>query len=335
MTIIIPTTFWLPKLINLIQGDKAQESTKPRESQNVMLGALYVLLSAVGFSLVSVLVSLDRKPNGESFPTLEIASFRAACGLVFGTGGIWILGAPTRPSVPGHICKIALLRGALDFVASNLFYFACSELPTAIATIIFCTNPFWASLLARYFLGEPYDWRHWVFLCCGTLGAIVALWPSQQVHRSLSLHGLVAAIVGSIFQASQYVAGRACCGHKLHWLYQHVACSFAGLVMRPPALAAFSLAGYSGQIFVPLPEMTRREVIVTVGVVACAQMAQLFLIQGMAYIQASITAVIRTLDIPLAFIWAAALLDARPKPFQVMGGSVLVWACIMLLQIKK
>lgn len=247
-----------------------------------------------------------------------------------------MLSLPGKPGVPEHVVKMALLRGALDFIASNLFYFACSELPLALATVIYFTNPFWAGLLAKYFLGEMYDSRHYALLCLGTFGTVVALWPElHAVGGTPSMHGLVAAFVGSIFQASQYVAGRALCNHKLHWLYQAAAYSCAGGVLGPLALAACALAGYSRQRVVPLAEMTPHEAAMTMGTVMCALVAQMWLIHGMALIPVTLTSMIRTLDVPMAFLWAIALLHAWPHPFQVTGGCILVWACIMQSRIKK
>jgi len=95
-------------------------------------GVLSVLLSTIGFSLASVLIKMDRQPSGESLATIEIGILRAMTGMIIGLVGIKVVRLPFCPECDVAILRLALLRGALDFVASNLFYFACAELPIAI-----------------------------------------------------------------------------------------------------------------------------------------------------------------------------------------------------------
>lgn len=309
-----------------------QASDDPQERYR---GMFFVLLSTTGFSLASVLIKIDKQPSGANFPTLEIGILRAIIGMIFGLVGIKVARLPFRPGVEVAIIRLSLLRGALDFLASNLFYFACAELPIAIATMIYFTNPFWAGLMAKIFLGERYDMKRVAILCLGGFGTLLALWPELSHGRlMLSPFGFAAAALGSLFQAGQYVAGRACAESNLHWLYQNVAYSCAGIVLGPPALKAFSDLGVKSEIFVPLVEMTFQETAVALGTVLCALTSQLWLIQGMGLIPAATTAAIRTLDIPFAIIWALVLLGAVPSIFQIMGGAVLLSACILLSRLK-
>jgi len=306
------------------------------DARERLLGMVFVLLSTIGFSLASVLIKMDEQPSGKPFPTLEIGILRAIFGLIFGIVGIRTVHLPYFPSVELAVVRIALLRGALDFLASNLFYFACAELPIAIATVIYFTNPFWAGLMAKACLGEVYDMRRVAILCLGSFGTLTALWPELMHGRFMvSPFGFAAAALGSLFQAGQYVAGRACATSNLHWLYQNIAYSFAGLLLGPPALVAFSAFRIKSETFVPLEAMTNQEIIVTLGTVLCALTAQFWLIQGMGRIPAAMTAAIRTLDIPFAFIWAFALLGAVPNIFQILGGAVLLSACFLLSRLKK
>jgi drug/metabolite transporter (DMT)-like permease len=311
----------------------AQASDDPQERYR---GMFFVLLSSIGFSLASVLIKLDKQPSGASFPTLEIGILRAIIGLIFGVVGIKVAHLPFCPAIELTILRLSLLRGTLDFLASNLFYFACAELPIAIATVIYLTNPFWAGLMARIFLGERYDMKKAAILCLGSVGTLLALWPELSHGRlMLSPFGLAAAILGSLFQAGQYVAGRACSEGNLHWLYQNFAYSCAGIALGPPALKAFSDFGVKSQMFVPLEAMTFQETVVTLGTVLCALASQLWLIQGMGLIPASMTAAIRTLDIPCAIIWALVLLRSVPNIFQILGGALLLSACILLSRLRR
>jgi len=201
---------------------------------------------------------------------------------------------------------------------------------------MYFTNPFWAGLMARVFLGERYDARRVAILCLGGFGIVLALWPDLSHGRFvLSRFGFAAALLGSLVQAGQYVAGRACGESNLHWLYQNMAYSCAGLVLSPPALIAFSALGVKSEICVPLEAMTFQKTVASTGTVLCALASQLWLIQGMGRIPAAMTAAIRTLDIPLAIMWALVLLGTVPSIFQILGGVVLLIACIMLSRLKN
>eukprot|EP00401_Gymnodinium_catenatum_P065222 CAMPEP_0117586184 /NCGR_PEP_ID=MMETSP0784-20121206/68573_1 /TAXON_ID=39447 /ORGANISM="" /LENGTH=356 /DNA_ID=CAMNT_0005387241 /DNA_START=39 /DNA_END=1109 /DNA_ORIENTATION=- len=298
-------------------------------------GAFKVFLSTIGFSLASVIVKLDLQPSGLSFPTLEIAFARAIVGLLLSVSGLTTLGLPCLPSESKKVLLTSLLRGGLDFIASNLFYFSCSKLPIALATVIFFTNPLWAGVLAKIVLGEPYGPRRIAITILGCLGILVAVWPELfHTTHAMSAHGLVCAVLGSVFQASQYVAGRVCCRGKMHWLQQNMAYSVAGIVLGPLALSAFKAFGYDEERFVGVQAMTRNEVFATTGVVFCALFSQVCLITGMSHIPATTTAVIRTLDIPMAMVWAGILLGVVPGAHQILGAALLVTACILLSRTK-
>jgi drug/metabolite transporter (DMT)-like permease len=68
---------------------------------------------------------------------------------------------------------------------------------------------------------------------------------------------------------------------------------------------------------------------VTFLIVVFALFAQASLILGVSVLEASVTAVVRTLDIPLAMCWAYMLLSEVPEVSQILGSGVLVVACAL------
>merc|ERR1719460_159756 len=68
---------------------------------------------------------------------------------------------------------------------------------------------------------------------------------------------------------------------------------------------------------------------ITTLIVAFALLAQATLILGVSVLEASVTAVVRTLDIPLAMCWAYMLLSEVPEVSQILGSGVLVVACAL------
>jgi drug/metabolite transporter (DMT)-like permease len=293
-------------------------------------GFFSVFVSTFFFSLVSVLIKCDRMPSGHVVSTVEIALCRAVAGLGLSITGLKLHGMAIIPDyLDRSTIWIALLRGALDFLASNCFYFACAELPISVATVIYFTNPFWAGGLSWLILHEDFGLRRILLSLLAVLGVVISVFP--DLGRDLGGSGmrvssLAAAVFGSFLQAGQYVAGRIITSKGIHWLHANLGYSVAGLALAPGLLmASFAIC----EEVVSPSHWTVRVWTITTLIVAFALLAQATLILGVSVLEASVTAVVRTLDIPLAMCWAYMLLSEVPEGSQILGGGVLVVACAL------
>jgi drug/metabolite transporter (DMT)-like permease len=295
------------------------------------LGFVFVFISTFFFSLVSVLIKCDKMPSGEVVSTVEIAISRAVAGMVLSIAGLKVLGMSIFPNyLDRRTIWIALLRGALDFLASNCFYFACAELPISVATVIYFTNPFWAGGLSWIVLNEDFGLRRMLLTLLAVLGVMISVFPDLgrdiSSSRSIRVTSLVAALCGSFLQAGQYVAGRIITTNGIHWLHANLGYSVAGLCLAPALLAASTAVGEE----VVSPSLWSVRVwTITSLIVVFALLAQASLILGVSVLEASVTAVVRTLDIPLAMCWAYYLLEEVPEGSQILGSGVLVVACAL------
>jgi drug/metabolite transporter (DMT)-like permease len=323
-----------PELMSLdvVMGEERPRLSVTGEGlpRTKVLGFISVFVSTLFFSLVSVLIKCDRMPSGRVVSTVEIAIFRAAAGLVFTVSGLRGRGLAILPDyLDRRTIWIALLRGALDFLASNCFYFACAKLPISVATVVYFTNPFWAGVLSRIFLHEEFGGRRVLLTLLAVLGVVISVFPDlgrDVSDKRIPVSSLIAALCGSFLQAGQYVAGRIITSNGIHWLHANLGYSIAGLCIAPGLLMASVALGE--EVVSPLMWSTRVWTITTL-IASFALLAQASLILGVGVLEAAVTAVVRTLDIPLAMCWAYLLLSEVPEFSQILGGGVLVVACAL------
>ncbi|MGY8737801.1 MAG: EamA family transporter, partial [bacterium] len=102
-------------------------------------GALMMMLSALAFSVMTVLVKLA----GERLPSQELVVARAIVSLVLS----WSLLRRAGVSPWGHDKRWLWIRGALGFVGLSCVYGAVTHLPLAEATILQYLYPAITALL--------------------------------------------------------------------------------------------------------------------------------------------------------------------------------------------
>lgn len=108
----------------LIAKQQQQQHNRKRE----LLGLLYMTLSALGFSTMSLFVKL----SGSSFPSFEIVFARSIVQAVLGLLICIVL--KIDPLGNKNIRGWLFLRGFAGTVGLSLFYFSITQLPLADAT---------------------------------------------------------------------------------------------------------------------------------------------------------------------------------------------------------
>tara|TARA_Y100001970_G_C14255371_1_gene874957 strand:- start:4634 stop:5440 length:807 start_codon:yes stop_codon:yes gene_type:complete len=111
---------------------------------------------------------------GDDISVFEIILFRALFGLL-AISGLIARGAKTylRPNRPG----LAILCGALAFMASTFFYLAAKELPVADITAIHFVRPVFAALVAAVVLREALHGSRIAAIIAGVTGAAIIIRP--------------------------------------------------------------------------------------------------------------------------------------------------------------
>ena len=117
---------------------------------SVSRGALYMTASALGFSVMSVLVKLV----SARLPTGEIVLARAAITLVLS----YAMVKRANLSPWGSRRTALVMRGVVGFGGLSGYYLALALLPLGEATSLQHTTPLLTALLAWWVLREPVGW---------------------------------------------------------------------------------------------------------------------------------------------------------------------------------
>jgi drug/metabolite transporter (DMT)-like permease len=171
--------------------------------QRVPLGIRYVLMSALGFSLMSSLVKLV---STSGIPVFEIVAARSLVSLIISFVDVKRRGI----SIWGHNKKLLIARGMIGTVALMCVYYALTTLPLAEATILQYTHPVFTALLAFLFLGERIRRATVVCILFCMVGLIFIVGPETLINGTshLPLQSVLIALVGASGSAIAYVIVR-------------------------------------------------------------------------------------------------------------------------------
>jgi drug/metabolite transporter (DMT)-like permease len=115
-------------------------------------GMIYMTLSALFFSFMSLLVSLTTK----TLPSFEIVLFRGIIQTILGVIACRHLGISPFGQPDNRIRFLLFCRGLAGSVALGFFFYALSVMPLADATVVFFFGPTFTAILGRIVLKEPF-----------------------------------------------------------------------------------------------------------------------------------------------------------------------------------
>lgn len=173
-------------------------------AQAVPLGARYMMLSALAFSVMSLFV---KEVGGQDIPILEIVTFRSIISLV-----VSYLALKRRGIAPlGNQKALLFARGLVGFVALNCVFYGITHLPLAEATVLQYLHPMFTAVLALFFLKEHPTRGTLVCILLSFVGLLLIVRPgvlsSTDVGSFESL-AILLAVVGAFGSACAYVLVR-------------------------------------------------------------------------------------------------------------------------------
>jgi len=147
-------------------------------------GALWMIASGVGFSIMAVGIKL----LGHRLDSFQIGFFRVVIGFIailpFVAGG-GLARLRTRHA------GVHLVRAVFGLLAMYCSYYAIARMPLADYTGLSFTKPLFATLLAIAILGESVRWRRWTATLVGFLGVLVMVRPGAATFQPAALAALV------------------------------------------------------------------------------------------------------------------------------------------------
>jgi len=280
-------------------------------------GALMMMLSALAFSVMTVLVKLA----GERLPSQELVVARAIVSLVLS----WSLLRRAGVSPWGHDKRWLWIRGALGFAGLSCVYGAVTHLPLAEATILQYLYPAITALLAGVFLGEAISRRIIAATAASLAGVLLVARPTllfDGVAPPLDPFWVGVAMCGAACSAAAYVVVR-----KLSQSGEDplVIVFYFPLITIPLALPTM-LPNFVW------PEGT--EWLILLGIGVATQIGQVSLTRGLAVLPAAQGTAFSYLQVAFAIIWGAVVFGEIPDALALAGGALVVGSAFWLARSK-
>jgi len=167
------------------------------------LSTRYMLLSALGFALMSACVKLA---NQQGIPVLEIVAARALISCLLSYADIRRQGI----SPWGNNKVLLLARGLVGSLALICVYYSLTTLPLAEATVLQYLHPIFTAIIAFLFLKEAIQRSTLACILLGIIGLICITRPVDflQAQGSIPPLSLAAALAGALGSAIAYVIVR-------------------------------------------------------------------------------------------------------------------------------
>ena len=154
-----------------------------------------MVISAAAFACLNAIVRYV-----DHLPTFQLVFFRAIGTVVC---CLFIL-IRHRIPIAGNNKNLLILRSMVGFTSLILFYRAIQLMPLATAVSLRYLSPFFAALLAIYFLKEKMKKNQWVFFCTAFMGVLIL----KGFDHRVSIMALSFVMASSVFSGMVYVVIR-------------------------------------------------------------------------------------------------------------------------------
>lgn len=166
----------------------------------IPIGAQFMLLSALGFSLMSACV---KYVSIHGIPVFEIVAARALVSLIISYLDVKRKGI----SIWGTHKKLLIARGSLGTLALMCVYYALTTLPLAEATVLQYTYPVFTAVLGWLVLKEKISGATFTCISLSILGLIVMVSPnfSANLTDELPIFSVLIALLGASASSVAYI----------------------------------------------------------------------------------------------------------------------------------
>ncbi|XP_072413865.1 solute carrier family 35 member G1 [Chiloscyllium punctatum] len=296
------------------EGDTPATEKKPK---CVGLGLCYTLLSCLFFSVTSFLV---KKVDGVH--ALEISGIRCLFQWLF-----------TWPAIiyneidllgPKGLRVLLGARGILGAIAMMLFFYAIQQMPLADATVIMFSNPVFVSVFAWIFLKERCTLWDPIFTVFTLIGVVLIARPPFLFGSRVSglesdsknrMKGTAAAFGGAICAALTLTVIRKM-GKSVSYLLSIWYYSVTGFILSVIVVSVLQVWS------LPFCGLDRLFLLL-IGL--CGLGGQIFLTKALQIEKAASVALMKTIEVMLAFLLQYLFLSYTPSWWS-LGGAL----CVML-----
>jgi len=270
------------------------------------VGTVWVVLAALSYGVMQIFVKL-------SVPYLTV--WQTAIGrFALGAIVIPILAWPLRRDLLGKRRWLLIGRGLAATVGFLLLIQAFKSIPLSVGMVLFYLWPVFACLLSSWIAGEPTTRREWKFVLGALAGTTLILWPDSAGPGVNIGHFLAlgASFIGGLAVVLIRPLGRTNNPFTIYF-YQ---CLAGGLFCLGPLLSQAH----------PIIPVTRAGWLGLIAVSAFAMAGQVFMNQGMKYLNASKTGVLMMLEVVVSATFGIIFL-AEMFSMRLLLGAALILGC--------
>ncbi|HFQ4898253.1 TPA: DMT family transporter [Vibrio vulnificus] len=270
------------------------------------LGVRYMILSALGFALMSASV---KYVSVHGIPLFEIVAARALVSLIISYLDVKRKGI----SVWGNNKRWLFARGAVGTLALMCVYYAVTALPLAEATILQYVHPVFTALLAVLFLKERVQPATLACIVLCLLGVFTMVYPSFDASGvgELPMLSVGIALLGAFGSSIAYVIVR-----KLSRTEDS-----SVIIFYFPLVALPVSAMLIGDDFV-VPDVALILVLILVGIFT--QIGQFGLAKAMQTQTAGNASAYSYVQIVFSALLGVVLFNEVPSIWTLLGGSLIV-----------
>ncbi|KAI7861661.1 hypothetical protein BDF14DRAFT_1738096 [Spinellus fusiger] len=286
--------------------------------QNESLGLLLMLLSAFGFSIMSLLVKI----GGARFPSSEIVFARSIIQTLLGLAGCALLSI--NPLGDPKIRLWLVFRGCVGSIGLALFFYSVTKLSLADATVIFFLGPTFTAILAAVVLGEAFALFDGVCATFCIFGVVLVSKPAFLFGSIHSLTGnanewerlfaVFCALLGAMMSAIAYVTVRKI-GKGAHFMVHVVYFGAISTLISPFGFLFF-------QDYVTPQGWKEYTMLLCLGIAAF--FGQCLLNQGLQLAPAGPGTLMRMNDVAFAFLLGIFVLHDYPDIYSILGSTIIV-----------
>lgn len=275
------------------------------------LGVRYMILSALGFALMSASV---KYVSVHGIPLFEIVAARALVSLIISYLDVKRKGI----SVWGNNKRWLFARGAVGTLALMCVYYAVTALPLAEATILQYVHPVFTALLAVLFLKERVQPATLACIALCLLGVFTMVYPSFDASGvgELPMLSVGIALLGAFGSSIAYVIVR-----KLSRTEDS-----SVIIFYFPLVALPVSAMLIGDDFV-MPDITLILILILVGIFT--QVGQFGLTKAMQTQTAGNASAYSYVQIVFSALLGVVLFNEVPSIWTLLGGSLIVTGALI------
>ncbi|KAJ3309239.1 hypothetical protein HDV04_006303 [Boothiomyces sp. JEL0838] len=300
------------------------EETQPllpdtrQENRNEFIGLVLTAISALMFSLMSVLVKLA----GNYFPSIQVVFIRSVIQLVLGVlGCLYLKVEPWGPSTVNRWLLVG--RGSAGAIGLGCYFFTLINMPLGDGTTIFFMAPAFTSIAAYFALKEQFMGLDGISVIFCLIGVALVSRPEFIFgHTDSPNHYYYdvwipasAALAGALISSVAYCLVRVV-GKRVNFMV-HV--TYFGAMST--LLSGVILYGFNTPV--PVQNWTCEQTGILIGVGLMAFTAQCFLNKGLQLAKAGPATLMRNLDIVFAFIFGVLFFNELPRLTSIIGAILI------------